>query len=107
MIKLAVENIVQYEQVFGRNKMRMLWEEFVEDAKQKLNQIETKSQEQQRLTYHSLRSSSLIFGMTEFSECCRELEEQILNGNLISAQAAQNSCELLAKSMIEVEAYLK
>ena len=59
MAEISVENIKQYEQVFGRAKMQRLWLEFIDDAKQKLADVELRDQEGQRLAFHSLRSCLL------------------------------------------------
>lgn len=106
MAKIVLENIQQYEQIFGREKMRALWAEFVNDATAKLDKIEECDHEAQRLAYHSLRSSSQVFGMMEFSRLCEEREEEILAGMPVKADKAENSRQLLKTSMAEVEAYL-
>lgn len=74
------EAICQYQKIFGAEKMKALWQEFVETSNDKLNRIENKSPEEIRLAFHSLRSSSLIFGLESFSKSCAEIEEKILNG---------------------------
>lgn len=106
MAKIVLENIQQYEQIFGREKMRTLWAEFVSDAAAKLDKIEERDYEAQRLAYHSLRSSSQVFGMMEFSCLCEEREEEILAGMPVNADKAEDSRQLLKISMAEVEAYL-
>lgn len=106
MAEISVENIKQYEQVFGREKMQRLWLEFVEDAKQKLAGTELRDQESQRLAFHSLRSSGLVFGMTDFSAFCQAAEEDILKGLLIGKEQAAQALRLLNESIVKVEAYL-
>ena len=64
----------QYRKVFGTEKMRLLWQEFSESTENKLQQIE-----KQRLCFHTLRSSSLVFGLEEFSKNCEMIEEAVLN----------------------------
>lgn len=70
----------QYQQIFGTEKMKALWQEFAETSRDKLDQIENKSPEEIRLAFHSMRSSSLVFGLESFSKSCAEIEEKILNG---------------------------
>ena len=106
MAEISVENIKQYEQVFGRAKMQRLWLEFIDDAKQKLADVELRDQEGQRLAFHSLRSSGLVFGMTDFSAFCQTTEEDILKGNLIGQEQAAQAQRLFCESAAEVEAYL-
>ena len=38
-----------------------------------------KSRDALRLIFHSLRSSSLVFGMQGFSFACQDIEERLLN----------------------------
>lgn len=106
MANVSIENIKQYEQVFGRAKMQRLWSEFFNDAKQTLAEVEKKEQEAQRLAFHSLRSSSLVFGMVKFSSFCQTAEEYILKGKLITRKQAAEAQRLFSKSAAAVEAYL-
>lgn len=106
MAEISIENIKQYEQVFGYKKMRHLWSEFVDDARQKLAGVELRDRESQRLAFHSLRSSCLVFGMTDFSVFCQTAEEEILSGKLIGQEQAAQAQYLLKESVAEVEAYL-
>lgn len=106
MNKFESANIKQYEQIFGREKMRALWAEFVSDAATKLKVIEVQDSESQRLAYHSLRSSSQVFGLMMFSETCQKREEEILAGTLITPEKAFADKQLLNESMAEVETYL-
>ena len=69
----------QYRKVFGTEKMRLLWQEFYESTENKLQQIEKQSPEDIRLCFHTLRSSSLVFGLEEFSKTCEMIEEAVLN----------------------------
>lgn len=105
--RVNIENIKQYQGIFGLVKMKNLWKEFVDDAKDKLSGIENKSSEQQRLNYHSLRSSSLIFGMQEFSELCHQYEEKILSGIDLLDDEIDESRKLLIETILEVNTYLK
>lgn len=68
----------QYEDIFGPEKMKQLWREYFDDARQKLQKPEEKSSDEIRLIYHSLRSSSLVFGMARFAEICEKIEEYVL-----------------------------
>ncbi len=78
-----IEIIKQYEAIFGHEKMIDLFKEYQEKAENDLNQvdrlIEKKSRDTLRLIFHSLRSSSLVFGMQGFSFACQDIEERLLN----------------------------
>lgn len=79
-----IETIKQYEAIFGHEKMINLFNEYQEKAEQDLNRVDSliaqNSRDGLRLIFHSLRSSSLVFGMQGFSFACEDIEEKILNG---------------------------
>lgn len=80
--KSAIE---QYSNIFGNEKMAYLWKEFLDKACLDLAQVDkyltTNAYNELRLIYHSLRSSSLVFGMEDFSAVCKEIEEKILENS--------------------------
>lgn len=79
-----IETIKQYEAIFGHEKMINLFHEYQEKAEQDLSQVDRliakNSRDDLRLVFHSLRSSSLVFGMQGFSFACQDIEERILAG---------------------------
>ncbi len=79
--KAALE---QYMAVFGAEKMQMLWREFRDSTENKLKNIENETPEEIRLCFHSLRSSSLVFGLDELSKNCEIIEQSILSGEKIA-----------------------
>lgn len=108
MIKrVDYEIIKQYEEVFGRLKMMSLLEDFSTDANDKLGNIEQLSLEGQRLAYHSLRSSSLVFGLCELSELCEKLEEKALAEQAITEDEAIASRNLLCVSICLAKDYFE
>ena len=70
--------------VFGAEKMQMLWREFRDSTENKLKNIENETPEEIRLCFHSLRSSSLVFGLDELSKNCEIIEQSILSGEKIA-----------------------
>lgn len=74
----------QYRQVFGTTKMMSLWQEFKESTENKLKNIENSSLEEIRLCFHSLRSSSLVFGLDELSKNCEIIEGAVLSGEKLA-----------------------
>ena len=75
---LDKETILQYVSLLGNKKMNSLWEEFKTDSNKKFEELDINSKESLRLTFHSLKSSSKIFGLEIFSNLCSEIEENIL-----------------------------
>ncbi len=74
----------QYRQIFGTEKMKNLWNEFKNTTEEKLDKIETKSLDDIRLCFHSLRSAALVFGLEKFAENCEQIENDIVNGAQIA-----------------------
>lgn len=78
MSRLDRQTLQQYESFFGQEKMLELWHEYFNKAQSDLRGVASLNPEEQRLLYHSLRSSSLVFGMQKFAACCTAVEEAIL-----------------------------
>lgn len=77
-------SLEQYVAVFGAEKMKLLWQEFCNSTENKLKNIENASREEIRLCFHSLRSSSLVFGLDELSKNCEDIEQAVLSGEKIA-----------------------
>lgn len=102
------EAINQYQAIFGRPKMQKLWQDFLDEAAQKWQIIEQNQPDSLRLQFHSFKSSSLVFGMENFSKACAAVEEDIINGG------GRNLVELIEiarlqykQSIKEVSAYFE
>lgn len=63
-----------------------LWLDYLEDCESKFQKIETLLKEEDwnnlRILFHSLKSSSLIFGLDKFSELCTKIERNILQNDI-------------------------
>lgn len=59
--------------------MRKLWKDFLENAEQGWKTLNRDDYKALRLLFHSWKSSSLVFGMDDFSHCCAHIEESILS----------------------------
>lgn len=70
----------QYEDIFGPVKMSGLWHEYLDKAEKDLQTVDSRNREELRLLYHSLRSSSRVFGMTAFAALCEQIETAIVEG---------------------------
>ncbi len=101
------ETLEQYKSIFGAEKMRSLWNDFIDDAGKKLDKIENADNEAQRLAYHSLHSSSLVFGLKEFAELCTVYEDKVLGGGRITSDEAAASRRMLKQNIAEADTYLK
>lgn len=97
----------EYRRIFGHDKMLRLWHEFLETSASQWEDIETKEVQDCRLTFHSWKSSSQVFGMDTFSHLCALIEE-----NILSHHHWDKLAEMIAQSHIcyqdsikEVSAY--
>ena len=72
------KTLEQYCQIFGRERMKSLWSDFQTTTEEKLSNINEADKEQIRLCFHSLRSSSLVFGMEKFALCCEKIENLLV-----------------------------
>lgn len=98
----ASDMLSQYEKLSGRTKILELWQLFLNDAEEKMARAVAAKGEELRLIFHSLRSSSLVFDMTEFAQNCREIEEKLLAGGTIDESDLAKSKEILKNNIQDV-----
>lgn len=71
----------EYRKIFGLRKIRRLWLRFLRVSESSwliLSQTPPEFPPDLRLIFHSWKSSSLIFGMDEFSRRCSRIEDNLL-----------------------------
>lgn len=99
-----MENLLQYEKIFGLEKMQFLFGEFQNKAQEELQKADSFLKSGKinalRLTYHNMRAASLVFGMNKFSEQCALIEENIINGKI--AESLEKDIKL-SKIMFDAE----
>lgn len=92
----------QYEKFLGQEKFCRLRQLFLADAEEKMKRADYADDDELKLIFHTLRSSSLVFGMKEFAETCRRIEEKLLNGEGISKNDLAKSKEILKNNIQNV-----
>lgn len=92
----------RYEDIFGPEKMRELWLEYLDKAENDLKDVENKNREELRLLYHSLRSSSLVFGMNAFAALCEQIETAI-----VEQRSDAELCPLIKEGHLRFAAAVK
>ncbi len=108
-----MDNIRQYDEIFGREKMRNLFSEYRQKAEEDLsrvkNLLDNEQTEELRLIYHSLRSSSQVFGMMGFSFACQDIEQRILDGEKSEKldKFIQLSCQIYERELADVVTFLE
>lgn len=109
----SLDNIRQYDEIFGREKMQNLFSEYREKAETDLSRagrlLENEQTEELRLIYHSLRSSSQVFGMMGFSFTCQDIEQRILDGEPSEKldKFIQLSRQIYEQELVDVVTFLK
>lgn len=74
------KTLEQYRQIFGTEKMKSLWDEFQDTTEDKFEKATNGTLEDIRLSFHSLRSAALVFGLEKFAENCEQIENNIIAG---------------------------
>ncbi len=72
-----IKHLQEYENIFRAQKMKWLWQEYLSNAETAWASLDTMDLEHLRLTFHSWKSSSQIFGMDCFVKQCAALEEKL------------------------------
>ena len=97
-----------YRKVFTHEKMMNLYAEFKTLTNDQLKRAsKTKDKEELRFIFHSLKSSSLVFGMVKFSKCNAQLEQKVLDGKELLAKEIEECTMLYKRSLEKVDAYLR
>ena len=78
MNNINIKQIEKYKKVFGLSKMKKLWQEFLISSEDNWKKINNTKNEEQRQFFHNWRSNSQVFGMSNFSKICGQIEENIL-----------------------------
>ncbi|MBR2033131.1 MAG: hypothetical protein IKA03_00480 [Alphaproteobacteria bacterium] len=103
MQKVNIKQFNKYKNIFGETKMLALWKEFVAQAECFWKQMSHFEWEDKRLLFHNWRSGSQVFGLGEFSACCQQIEENIINHRFAKAEKqAMESKQIYQESLEEI-----
>lgn len=88
------ETPASYIAMLGKEKFSQLWAEYLADAEDKFikaaQYLEQKDSANLRIVFHSLKSSSLIFGLDKFSALCAKIESDLLAGDFPEAEMSES-----------------
>ena len=59
-------NMSEYRRIFGSSKMQKLWQEFISEAQNYLQNIEDEDAEKQQICFHNLRAYAFCFQISIF-----------------------------------------
>lgn len=76
--KINTRRLNEYKEVFGLQKLRFLWHEYIEQSTHNWQNMETADWKTKRQMFHNWRSSSQVFGMDDFARLCQIIEDKIL-----------------------------
>ncbi len=76
--KINTKRLNEYKDVFGAEKMRFLWQEFLAQSAQNWQNMGNMDWDACRQIFHNWRSSSKVFGMDDFALICQQIEDKIL-----------------------------
>ena len=86
--------VLQYQNIFGKPKYLMLWEDFCQQTDNLFATLSYNNREDLRLKFHSLRSSSKVFGLTYLSYHAEIIENLIINDeNIEKIKKTVDICE--------------
>ncbi len=76
--KINTRRLNEYKEVFGTQKLRFLWNEYLEQSSQNWQKLNAADWETKRQMFHNWRSASQVFGMDDFARICQTIEDKIL-----------------------------
>lgn len=99
--KKQIEN---YKTIFGMEKINFLWDEFLSYSVTVWEGVEEIDPVYQRTAFHNWRSSSLVFGMEDFSQLCTKIEEDILKNRVEQLSKQIKECKKCYEESIKAVA---
>ncbi len=96
-----------YYNIFGKEKLLLLWAEYLEQSQISWHEVETLDWSVRRSKFHNWRSSSLVFGMEDFSVLCTKIEENILKKRFEQlSKQIKDSKTLYEQSIMQVKQHI-
>ena len=103
MTNINQKQLYEYLDIFGKNKMQGLLKDYLAQSNKSWDMLQNVSDNEKSRIFHCWRSSSLVFGMEDFSKICTKIEDNLLNNrkNKIS-QLIVESKDCYQKSILKV-----
>ena len=80
----AKYSLDEYLDIFGKSKMQGLLKDYLAESSKSWDNLDKISDKEKCRVFHCWRSSSLVFGMEEFSRICTKIEDDMLNNVAIA-----------------------
>lgn len=107
------EILRDYISQMGRSTMFSLWEDYIAKNRELLEKSQPALKRgdwaELRIIYHSLKSSSAVFGLDKFVELCTKVEEAIISGkkDAETSNLICNSLKLWEESLAAAATFWK
>lgn len=101
--KINRQQLNEYLDIFGKSKMQGLLKDYLAESKKSWEQLDKISNNEKRRLFHNWRSSSLVFGMEDFSRICTKIEDDLLNNRMAKLSTMiSDSQDCYEKSILKV-----
>ena len=82
MTNINQKQLDEYLDIFGKSKMQGLLKDYLAESSKSWAALDKFSDAEKQQVFHCWRSSSLVFGMEDFSKMCTTIEDDFLNNRL-------------------------
>lgn len=101
--KINHKQLDEYLDIFGKSKMQGLLKDYLAESNKSWEILDKIPNAEKRHVFHNWRSSSLVFGMEDFSRICTKIEDDLLNNRLAKiAKLIDESQVCYEKSILKV-----
>lgn len=102
-IKINQKQLDEYLDIFGKSKMQGLLKDYLTESNKSWEMLDKIPDNEKRHVFHNWRSSSLVFGMEDFSRLCTKIEDNFLNNRMAKiAKLISESQDCYEKSILKV-----
>ena len=103
MTNINQKQLDEYLNIFGKSKMQGLLKDYLAESSKSWAALDKFSDAEKQQVFHCWRSSSLVFGMEDFSKMCTKIEDDFLNNRLGKiANLISKSQDCYQKSILKV-----
>ena len=103
MTNINQKQLCEYLDIFGKSKMQGLLKDYLAESNKSWERLDKISDHEKSRVFHCWRSSSLVFGMEDFSRICTKIEDDLINNrNAKIAQLINQGQDCYQKSILKV-----
>ncbi|MCQ2741138.1 MAG: hypothetical protein MJ210_03360 [Alphaproteobacteria bacterium] len=103
MTNINKKQLDEYLDIFGKNKMQGLLKDYLAQSTKSWEMLDKISDNEKKHVFHCWRSSSLVFGMEDFSRICTKIEDDLQNNRLTKVKKLiSESQDCYQKSILKV-----